>query len=143
MYNWILWFHVLSFISWFAALFYLPRLFVYHAEHIENSGFVEVAKIQEYKLFKYIGVPAFWATLISGTLLAYLYPVNIFTSGGWFHAKLLFVAFLVIYFFSLNILRKKLADGSCRKSGKFFRFYNEVPTLLMVVIVAMVVIKPF
>jgi len=143
LYNWVLWFHVLSFITWFAALFYLPRLFVYHAEHIENSGFVEVVKIQEYKLFKYIGVPAFWATILSGGFLAYLYSVNIFTTGGWFHAKLLFVALLIVYFFSLNILRKRLAEGNCTKSGKFFRFYNEVPTLLMLVIVAMVVVKPF
>lgn len=143
MYNWILWFHVISFISWFAVLFYLPRLFVYHTEHIDNSGFIDVVKIQEYKLFKFIGVPAFWATLISGSLLAYMYPTNIFTTGGWFHAKLLFVFFLIVYFFSLDAVRKKLAEGNCSKSGKFFRFYNEVPTLLMLFIVAMVVVKPF
>ena len=147
MFNWILWFHVISFISWFASLFYLPRLFIYHREHNDNSGFVEVVKVQEYKLFKYIGVPAFWATLLSGVALAFLYTeqysVNIFASGGWFHAKLLFVVILIVYFFSLNMIRKKLAEGSCTKSGKFFRFYNEVPTILMLLIVAMVVVKPF
>jgi len=143
MYHWVLWFHVISFISWFAVLFYLPRLFIYHVENSSNSGFVEVVKVQEYKLFKYIGVPAFWATVITGSLLAYLYPVNIFTTGGWFHAKLLFATLLIIYFFSLNIIRKRLESESCSKSGKFFRFYNEVPTILMLIIVAMVVIKPF
>ena len=60
MYEWIKWFHIISLISWFSALFYLPRLFVYHMEHIENKGFVEVVKIQEMKLFKYIGIPAMW-----------------------------------------------------------------------------------
>jgi protoporphyrinogen IX oxidase len=140
MYEWILWFHVISFISWFAALFYLPRLFVYHAEHIENKGFVEVAKIQEYKLFKYIGVPAMWATLISGGFLAYHIG---FSGNGWLHAKILFVALLVIYFFSMNKYRKELEADRCTKSGKFFRIYNEVPTFLMLVIVAMVVFKPF
>jgi protoporphyrinogen IX oxidase len=140
MYEWILWFHVISFISWFAALFYLPRLFVYHVEHIENKGFVEVAKIQEYKLFKYIGVPAMWATLISGGFLAYHIGFN---GNGWLHAKILFVALLVIYFFSMNKYRKELEADRCTKSGKFFRIYNEVPTFLMLVIVAMVVFKPF
>jgi putative membrane protein len=143
MYNWVLWFHIISFISWFAALFYLPRLFVYHKEHEDNSGFVEVVKIQEYKIFKYIGVPAFWATMVSGLTLIYLYPTNIFATGGWLHAKLFFVALLIIFFFSMDFYRKQLEDGSCTKSGKFFRIYNEIPTLLMLVIVAMVIVKPF
>jgi putative membrane protein len=139
MYEWVLWFHVISFISWFAVLFYLPRLFVYHVEHIENKGFVEVAKIQEMKLFKYIGVPAMWATVLSGAVLIYFIGFH----GGWLHAKLFFVALLIIYFFSLNKYRKELLEDRCTKSGKFFRLYNEVPTILMLFIVAMVVIKPF
>lgn len=140
MYDWILWFHVISFISWFAALFYLPRLFVYHAENITNRGFVEVAKIQEMKLFKYIGVPSMWATILSGIALAYLHELY---RDGWFHAKVTFVVFLVAYFFSMNKYRVELLEDRCSKSGKFFRIYNEVPTLLMLVIVAMVVMKPF
>lgn len=143
MYNWVLWFHIISMVSWFAVLFYLPRLFVYHAENADNEGFVKVVKIMEYKIFHYIGVPAFWATLLSGLALIWLYPVNIFTTGGWFHAKLLFVVILIIYFFSLGMLRKKLEKGTCNKSGKFFRYYNEAPTLLLIFIVALVVVKPF
>jgi len=146
MYQWILWFHVVSFVSWFAALFYLPRLFVYHIENIENKGFVEVVKIQEMKLFKYIGVPAMWATLISGSLMIYLSIAgnfNLFKTGGWLHAKLSLVALLIVYFYSMNKYRKDLAEDRCTKSGKFFRFYNEIPTILMLLIVAMVVIKPF
>ena len=140
MYNSVLWFHVLSFISWFAVLFYLPRLFVYHAENIENKGFVEVVKIQEMKLFKYIGVPSMWATLISGGFLAYQFG---FTGNGWLHAKITFVLLLVAFFYSMNRYRIAFLEDRCEKSGKFFRMYNEIPTILMLVIVAMVVFKPF
>jgi len=140
MYNFVLWFHVISFISWFAVLFYLPRLFVYHAENIENSGFVEVVKIQELKLFKYIGVPAMWATVISGLVLAYMFG---FAGNAWIHAKITLVGFLMIYFYSMNKYRIEFLEDRCKKSGKFFRMYNEVPTILMLLIVAMVVFKPF
>ncbi len=143
MYEWVKWFHLISLISWFAVLFYMPRLFVYHSEHSENEGFLSVVKVMEYKIFNYIGVPAFWATLISGIALIWLYPVNIFSSGGWFHAKLLFVTILTIYFFSLGVMRKKLETDIHYKNGKFFRIYNEVPTILMIIIVALVVVKPF
>ena len=141
-YDWILSFHVMSFLSWMAMLFYLPRLFVYHREHASKADFVEVVKIQEYKLYKYIGLPAMWATLFSGGLMIYL-NLGLFQTGGWLHAKLLFASFLIAYSFSLEVIRKKIADNPEYKSGKFFRFYNEVPTLLMIVIVIMVVIKPF
>ena len=141
-YSWILAFHVMSFTSWMAMLFYLPRLFIYHREHADNEAFGEVVKIQEYKLYAYIGVPAMWATIISGAVMLYLNP-GIFQSGGWMHAKLFFLAFLIAYSFSLNSIRKKLITDPYYKSGKYFRFYNEVPTLLMIFIVIMVVIKPF
>jgi putative membrane protein len=147
MYNWVIWFHVASFVSWFSAIFYLPRLFVYHKEHEENAGFVEVVKVMEYKLYKYIGIPAMWATILSGATIIYLsmteYDINLFQTGGWLHTKLFFVALLVGYFLSLGVIRKKLEAGTCNKSGKFFRFYNEVPTILLLLIVAMVVVKPF
>ena len=139
MYEWVLWFHVLSFISWFSAIFYMPRLLVYHAEHIENKDYIMVLKIQEQKLMKVIGFPAMWATLISGSGLAYIIGFN----GGWLHAKIAFVLILVAYFFSLEKYRKDFAEEKCEKSGKFFRIYNEVPTILMMAIVAMVVFKPF
>jgi len=140
-YNWILAFHVMSFASWMAMLFYLPRLYVYHREHAEKAEFVEVVKIQEFKLYKYIGLPAMWATILSGLWMIYLMP-ELFESGGWLYVKLLFVAFLIAYSFSLEFIRVKIGDNPYYKSGKFFRFYNEVPTLLMIVIVIMVVLKP-
>lgn len=148
MYDWIVWFHLLSLISWFAVLFYLPRLFVYHAENRENAGFIEVVKVMEFKIFQYIGVPAMWATVISGVALIFLSTahysgVNLLSTGGWLHAKILFVVFLMAYFFSLGVFRKKLLEDKCDKSGKFFRIYNEVPTILLMIIVAMVILRPF
>lgn len=141
-YNWILAFHVMSFISWMAMLFYQPRLYVYHSENADNKGFVEVVQIQEYKLIKYIGTPAMWATIISGSTMLYLNS-GLFSSGGWIHAKILLVLFLVAYHFSLEMHRKKLLQNPHYKPGKFYRFYNEVPTLLMIGIVIFVVVKPF
>ena len=141
-YSWILAFHVMSFISWMAALFYMPRLFVYHSENSDNKGFVKVVEIQEYKLLKYIGVPAMWATVVTGSIMLYLNS-GLLHSGGWIHAKILFVTFLIAYHFSLEIHRKKLLQNSQYKPGKFYRFYNEVPTLLMIGIVIFVVVKPF
>ncbi|WP_456402284.1 protoporphyrinogen oxidase HemJ [Hydrogenimonas sp.] len=140
-YNWILAFHVMSFMSWMAMLFYQPRLYVYHQEHAQNEGFVEVVKIQENKLYNFIGVPAMWATIISGTAMIALNPA-LFQSGMWLHIKLTAALLLVAYHFSLGWFKRRLHAGECTKSGKFFRAYNEVPTILMIVIVIMVVVKP-
>lgn len=141
-YNWIKWFHVASLISWFAVLFYMPRLFVYHAENIDNTDFIKVLKVMQRKIYYAIGIPAFWATLITGIVMIALNP-GLFQSGGWLHAKLLFVVILIGYFFSMGYFYKKLLADECHKSGKYFRFYNEVPTILMLLILAMVIVKPF
>lgn len=141
-YSWILTFHVMSFMSWMAMLFYLPRLFVYHVEHADKSEFVEVVKIQEYKIYKYIGLPAFWATLLSGAAMLIINPI-LFESGEWLYAKLTVVALLTAYSFSLEYYRVQLENDECTQSGKFFRAYNEVPTLLSILIVTYVVVKTF
>jgi putative membrane protein len=126
--------------SWMAMLFYLPRLFVYHVEH-KSEEFGKVAQIQEEKLYKFIGLPAFWATLISGGVLLALNP-SLF-GDGWIHVKLLVLLFLIVYSFSLEVYRKQLKSGTCKRSGKFFRAYNEVPTLLSIIIVTCAVTKEF
>ena len=141
-YNWILAFHVMSFVSWMAMLFYLPRLFIYHRENADIKAFTDIVQIQEYKLFKYIGAPAMWATLLSGSVMLYLNS-GILSSGGWIHVKLFLLVFLIAYHFSLEHIRKILITDPRYKSSKYFRLYNEVPTLLMIGIVIMVVIKPF
>jgi putative membrane protein len=128
--------------SWMAMLFYLPRLFVYHMEQYDKKEFVEVVKIQEYKLYKYIGFPAMWATILSGSLMLYINSA-IFQSGGWIYAKITVALFLILYSVSLEYFRKRLERDECRKKGVFFRAYNEVPTILSLLIVILVVIKPF
>ncbi|MDD3059421.1 MAG: CopD family protein, partial [Sulfurimonas sp.] len=98
-----------------------------------------VVKVMEMKIYKYIGVPAMWATVLSGSYLAF----ELGFDGGWLHAKIFFVLVLMAYFYSLGYFREKFLKDDCHKSGKFFRMYNEVPTLLLMVIVAMVILKPF
>ena len=139
-YQYILIFHIMSFISWMAVLFYLPRLFVYHVEHMDKPEFVEVVKIQEFKLYKYIGVPAMWASIASGTLMLFLNPA-LFDTGLWIYAKLFLLVILVAYDYSMEVYRKQLLNSTCTKSGKFFRAYNEAPTLLSILIVTFVIIK--
>jgi putative membrane protein len=141
-YLWIKTLHILSFLSWMAMLFYLPRLFVYHSENKDNAGFVEVVKIQEYKLYKYIGNPAMIATVLTGVLMLVMMP-ELLKGAGFMHAKITMVVLLLVYHFSLNSLRKKLESNSCTKSGKFFRIYNEVPTILAIFIVVFIVVRPF
>ncbi|GHV02899.1 UPF0093 membrane protein [Campylobacterota bacterium] len=139
--------HIIALVSWFAAMFYLPRLFVYHAENAENSGFVGVVKIMEAKLFKFIALPAFVLTIVTGVWLILLQP-ELLTNpakmhSGWLHVKLTLFVLLCVWFFHSAVMLKQLARDTCRKSGKFFRFYNEIPTLFLIAIVLLAVLKPF
>ena len=138
-YTYVLTFHVMAMMSWMAVMFYLPRLFVYHKENNDNEGFVRVVKVQEYKLYKYIGLPSFWATLLSGALLLAINPYLL--STPWIQAKLFVLLFLVAYSFSMEYYRVQLDQNTCEHNGQFFRAYNEVPTMLSVLIVAYVVTK--
>lgn len=136
-YTWVLTFHVMSFMSWMAMLFYQPRLYVYHSEHADKKEFVDVVKLQEYKMYKLIGFPAEIATIISGALLLYLNPGLL--KMGYMHAKFTVVILLIAYSHSLEYIRVRLANESCKRSGNFFRAYNEVPTFLSLLIVTYVV----
>ena len=141
-YSWVVVFHIMAMMSWMAMLFYQPRLYVYHTEHQNKKEFVEVVKIQEYKMYKYIGVPAMWATVISGIVMLYLNPY-LLKGDAWMHAKILVVIILMAYSFSLEYFRKKLENEEYTQSGNFFRAYNEVPTILAILIVGYVVTKTF
>ena len=141
-YSWILAFHVMSFVSWMAFLFYMPRLFIYHRENADTKAFTDVVKVQEYKLHKIIGIPAMWATVLSGTLMLYLNP-DILSSADWMYAKLFALAFLLAYHISLGKIRTIMINNAHYKNSKWLRIYNEAPTLLMIFIVIMVVVKPF
>jgi putative membrane protein len=125
-----------------AVLFYLPRLFVYHAENKDNKEFVRIVKIMEKRLFYAIGIPAFVITLITGLSMIFMNP-ELFKSGGWLHAKLTLVAILIAYFFHNEYVRRKFERDVCDKSGKFFRIYNEIPTVLLILIVILVIARPF
>lgn len=139
-YLWVKWLHYLAFISWMAMLFYQPRLYVYHAEHLENKGFVDVVKIQESKLYHGIGWISMIVTILSGVfILVFIKPELM--KVGYFHIKLLCVVILIIYHFSLGYFLKQFKENRCKKSGKFFRIYNEVPTILMFIIIYAMIVK--
>lgn len=134
--------HIISLVAWFAAMFYLPRLFVYHREQNDKDQFVEVIKIMEGKLYKYIGLPAFVATFVTGIGLIAM-NLELFKSGGWLHAKITLVILLAAWFLHSGSLIKKLDADKNYKTGKYFRVYNEIPTIFLIVIVILAVIKPF
>lgn len=132
--------HVVAFTAWMAVLFYLPRLFVYHTEHKEKGEFVEVIKIQENKLYYFIGTPAIIATIVTGLIMIFL-NLDLFKSGGWLHLKLLFAFLLIIFHFDCGRHLKNLHAGNYVKSGKFFRFYNELPTIALFFIAFSAILK--
>ena len=143
-YTWILTFHIMAVMSWMAMLFYQPRLYVYHTENKNKKDFVDVVKVQELKMYKYIGMPAMWATIFSGAIMLYMNPYLLSSqTGGWMHAKLFFAALLIAYSFSLGYYRKKLENDDYERSGNFFRAYNEVPTILALFVVTYVITKTF
>jgi len=141
MYAWVEAFHIISVICWFAAIFYLPRLFVYHAM-AEDAISRERFKVMERKLSRGIATPAMIATLIFGGWLVALSPKYYFSSG-WFHAKLTLVTLLIIYHHMCLYYMKKFRNDANTKSHVFFRWFNEAPVFMLVGIVILVVVKPF
>lgn len=142
-YLWIKWVHYLAFVSWMAGLFYLPRLFVYHAENNQNQGFVEVVKIQERKLYFAIQTPAMIVTLISGSLMLHVHKEVLMVGSGYMHVKLTCVTLLIIFHIHNYFCLKALANGTSKKSGRYFRIYNEFPTIMFIIIAWMIVLRPF
>jgi protoporphyrinogen IX oxidase len=140
MIQWLKVIHILAVISWMAGLLYLPRLFVYHAEQGAKADVSAVFKIMEGRLLKYIMRPAMMVTWITGLGLAYSLG---FHKDIWLILKLLLViAMTAAHVFFLGCHRAFLEDRNTRDS-KFFRIMNEVPTVLMIGIVILVVLKPF
>jgi putative membrane protein len=140
LYLWIKAAHVIAVIAWMAAMLYLPRLFVYHAGVPVGSAESETFKVMERRLLKAIATPAMIATWILGLWIAY---DGGWFSSGWLHAKLLLVLILSgVHGFLARTVRDFAADRNTHKS-KFFRYINEVPTVIMVLVVILVVVKPF
>jgi putative membrane protein len=140
-----LWFkalHIISVVAWMAGLLYLPRLFVYHSTASIGSELSETLKVMERRLLFYIMKPAMAATWLFGGLMLYGNWDGIMAMG-WMHAKLALVIGLTGIHHVFGAWRKKFERDENEKSAKFYRLWNEVPTLLLVVIVILVVVKPF
>ncbi|MCI4678109.1 protoporphyrinogen oxidase HemJ [Rhodoblastus acidophilus] len=140
MYLWVKALHVIAIISWMAGLLYLPRLFVYHADAAQGSGCSETFKIMERKLLYMIMTPAMIVAWVTGLFLAIQ---SGFFHSPWFHAKLIFVLLMTLTHFALGKYQHDFKLDRNKHSTKFFRVFNEVPTILMIFIVVLVVVKPF
>jgi protoporphyrinogen IX oxidase len=144
MAEWFLWLkviHIISVVAWMAGLFYLPRLFVYHCGVPPGSEASELFKVMERRLMAAIMRPAAAVSLLSGVLL--------FIAGGfdvlqvWVLGKLAAVLLLCLYHGALEGYLRRFARDERARDGRFFRILNEVPTLLLIIIVVFIVIKPF
>jgi protoporphyrinogen IX oxidase len=139
-YPWIKALHVIAVISWMAGMLYLPRLFVYHCEVEVGSKQSETFKVMEWRLLKAIINPAMAVTWLAGIYLAWS---GHWYMSGWFHAKFLLVLIMSgVHGFFSRMVKDFAADRNTR-SQKFFRIINEVPTALMILIVILVIVKPF
>lgn len=137
---WLKALHVLAVISWMAGLLYLPRLFVYHADAEAGSTQSETFKVMERRLLRAIMNPAMVVVWITGPALAWLQGMH---TDPWLWAKFGLVCLLTAYHHALGVWRKAFAEDRNRRPASFFRWMNEVPTLLLVGIVVLVVVKPF
>ena len=137
---WLKAFHVIFMVTWFAGLFYLPRLFVYHAD-AKDAISIERFKVMERKLFFGIMTPGALFTLIFGIAMIYLYPGYLLQP--WLHAKLTLVLLLIGFHVYLGKLWRDFKYDRNRHTHRFYRLINEIPVLFLVAIVILVVVKPF
>jgi len=135
-------FHVIAIIAWMAGLLYLPRLFVYHAESPKGSAQSETFKVMERRLLRFITTPAMLASWVLGLYLAFSGVID-WSADGWFHAKLALVILLSAFHGLLAKWTKDFALDRNTRSPRFYRIANEVPTLLMIGIVILVIVRPF
>ena len=133
--------HLIAVISWMAGLLYLPRIFVYHVENKEKKEATNIFEVMEKKLFYYIMRPAMIFTWIFGLVLIYLNGIEIF-SQLWMQIKIVLVLLLSAYNDYLGKCLVSLKNNSNIRSSKFFRIINEVPTIMLILIVFLVIFKP-
>ena len=141
---WIPWLkalHVIAVIAWMAGLLYLPRLFVYHADTRVGSDLSETFKVMERRLLRAIVNPALIAVFVFGGALAFAEGIE--NLGGWFHVKVLLVLALAGLHGLMARWRKEFERDERVHSARFFRIANEVPTVLMIAIVVLAIVKPF
>ena len=132
--------HLIAVISWMAGLLYLPRIFVYHAETNQDTQ-KETFKTMERKLYNYIMMPAMLLSWLFGILLIHSLGFMIF-SELWMQIKTFAVVILTFYHFTLGKFLNDFSNDSNMKTSKFFRIYNEIPTLILIVVIFVVVFKP-
>ena len=137
---WLKSLHVIAVIAWFAGLFYLPRLFVYHAGAAPGSELSETLKVMERRLLRLIMNPAMIVVWVTGPWLAWWQGVY---TDGWFLAKFALVVLLTGFHHALALWRKAFAGDRNTRSERFYRIANEVPTVLLIGIVILVIVKPF
>ncbi len=137
---WLKALHIVAVVSWMAGLFYLPRLFVYHADARPGSDLSETFKIMEVRLLRIIMKPAMFAVWATGALLAWRLGM---TGDAWLWAKFALVCLLTGFHMAAARWRRAFAEDRNARSSRFFRFANEVPTVLLAAIVVLVVVKPF
>ena len=133
--------HLIAVISWMAGLLYLPRIFVYHVENYEKKETTEIFKIMEKKLYFYIMFPAMILSWVFGLILIFLIDFSNL-AFLWLQLKLILVLLLSFYHFYLGSCLKDLSIDKNIKSSKFFRIINEIPTILLVIIIFIVIYKP-
>ena len=139
-YLWIKAFHLIAVVTWFAAIFYLPRLFVYHAMAEDEAG-RERFKTMERKLYRGIMNPSAVVAIALGLALLWLNPG--WLTQGWMHAKLALVVLLVGYHLWCGVLLRRFRDDANSHGHVWYRIFNEAPVLLLVAIVVLAVVKPF
>lgn len=140
----MLWFkalHLIAMVTWFAGLFYLPRLYVYHAS-TSDAVTIERFKTMEHKLYWYITTPGGIATVLFGMAIL-PYNLNYYLNAGWLHAKIFLIALLIGFHIHCGVMLKRFRHNKNTRSEKFFRFYNEFPTLLLIGVIILAVVRPF
>ena len=140
LYNWLLALHIIAVIAWMAGMLYLPRLYVYHARAAKGSEMSETFKVMERRLLRGIINPAMIAAWLLGLTLAWQ---GDHWREGWFHAKLLWLVGMQIVHAALARWRRAFANDANIHSDRFYRVMNEVPTVILIVIVILAVVKPF
>ena len=133
--------HLVAVISWMAGLLYLPRIFVYHSENNSEKKITEIFKTMEFKLYNYIMMPAMVLSWIFGLLLISSIGFDQL-SNKWLILKIVFVIILTFYHFFLGICLNNFKNDENKYSSKFFRVFNEIPTILLILIIFIVVFKP-
>ena len=141
MYLFIKSLHIISVITWMAGLLYLPRIFVYHSQNIDEIKTSEIFKVMERKLYFYIMTPAMSLSWLFGLLL--IHSVGFEQLGQtWMVLKIVFVLLLTLYHFYLGKILNQFNINQNKRSHKFYRYINEIPTILLILIVFVVIFKP-